>query len=148
MGPMFFYVGPAKRELTRRRERIMTVRTSVACVVCLLVTWACGGPVSLPDAKFQIPVPLGAHLVDTTYADTGEDFMGQFRTVSWTLKSSKSLEDIVAFYKSQLPEAEEGRTEEGVTFLKSVPPTAKPKEKVMIFFYSINRIFIEQDTLK
>jgi len=54
---MLWYVGPAKRELTRSRERFMTFRTSVPCVVCLLVTWACGGPVSLPDVKFQIPVP-------------------------------------------------------------------------------------------
>jgi|SoiMethySBSTD1v2_1073268.scaffolds.fasta_scaffold1616177_1 hypothetical protein len=145
---MLWYVGPAKRELTRSRERIMTFRTSVPCVVCLLVTWACGGPVSLPDAKFQIPVPPEAKLVDTTYADTGEDFMGQFRTVSWTLKSPKNLDDVIAFYKQQLPEAEEGETDDGVVFLKSVPADAKPKEKVMIFFYSKDEIRLEQDTLK
>ena len=145
---MFFYVGPAKRELTRSRERIMTFRTSVPCVVCLLVTWACGGPVSLPDAKFQIPVPPEAKLVDTTYADTGEDFMGQFRTVSWTLKSPKNLDDVIAFYKQELAEAEEGETDDGVVFLKSVPADAKPKEKVMIFFYSKDEIRLEQDTLK
>lgn len=145
---MFFYVGPAKRELTRSRERIMTVRTSVACVVCLLVTWACGGPVSLPDAKFPIPVPPDAKLVDTAYADTGEDFMGQFRTVSWTLKSSKNLDDVIAFYKQQLPDAEEGQTEDGVVFLKSIPADSKPKEKVMVFFYSNDKIYLSQDTLK
>jgi hypothetical protein len=55
----------------------MTFRTYVPCVVCLLATWACGGQVSLPDAKFQIPVPPEAKLVDTTYADTGEDFKEQ-----------------------------------------------------------------------
>jgi hypothetical protein len=145
---MLWYVGTAKRELTRSRERIMTFRASVPCVVCLLVIWSCGGPVSLPDAKFQIPVPPEAKLVDTTYADTGEDFMGQFRTVSWTLKSSKNLEDVIAFYKQQLPEAEEGQTDDGVVFLTSVPADAKPKEKVTIFFYSRDEIRLEQDTLK
>ena len=84
----------------------MTFRGYVPIALYSLVTLACnGGPVSLPDAKFPIPVLPDAALVDTSYADTGEDFMGQFRTVSWTLKSSKSLEDIIAFYKSQLPEA-------------------------------------------
>ena len=126
----------------------MTFRTSVPCVVCLLVTWACGGPVSLPDAKFPIPVPPDAKLDDTTYADTGEDFMGQFRTVSWTLKSSKNLDNVIAFYKQQLPEAEEGQTEEGVVFLKSIPADSKPKEKVMVFFYSNDKIYVSQDTLK
>src|SRR5262245_8605069 len=145
---MLFYVGPAERELTRSRERIMTFRTSVPSVVCLLVTWACGGPVSLPDAKFVIPVPPEARLVDTTYADTGEDFMGQFRTVSWTLKSSKNLEDVIAYYKQQLPEAEVGETDDGVAYLKVIPAEAKPKEKVMIFFHSKEEIRLEQDTLK
>ena len=126
----------------------MTFRTYVPLVVCLLVTWACGGPVSLPDAKFPIRVPPEARLVDTTYANTGEDFMAQFRTVSWTLKSSKSLEDVIAYYKQQLPAAEEGRTEDGVVFLRSIPADAKPKEKVTIFFYSNDRIRLEQDTLK
>ena len=113
---MLWYVGPAKRELTRSRERFTTFRTSVPCVVCLLATWACGGPVSLPDVKFQIPVPPEARLFDTTYADTGEDFMSQFRTVSWTLKSSNNLDDVIAFYKQ------------------------------MIFFYSSDRIYLEQDS--
>ncbi len=121
----------------------------VPVVLSLLATLACSrGPVSLPDAKFPIPVLPDAALVDTNYADTGEDFMGQFRTVSWTLNSPKSLEEVIAFYKAQLPEAEEGQTDDGVVFLKSVPAGAKPKEKVMIFFYSNNKIFIEQDTLK
>jgi hypothetical protein len=120
----------------------------IASILCLLIAWSCGGPVSLPDAKFPIPVPPDAKLVDTSYADTGEDFMGQFRTVSWTLKSSSNLDAVIAFYKGQLPEAEEGQTEDGVAFLKSVPATAKPKEKVMVFFYSTDKIFIEQDTLK
>jgi hypothetical protein len=78
-----------------------------------------------------------------------------FRRVTWngsgcrrTLKSSKSLDDIIAFYKAQLPEAEEGQIEDGVMFLKSVSATARPKEKVMIFLYSNDRIFLEQDTLK
>ena len=127
----------------------MTFRGCVPIALCSLVTLACnGGSASLPDAKFPIPVLPGATLVDTSYADTGEDFMGQFRTVSWTLKSSKSLEDIIAFYKAQLPQAEEGQTDDGVVFLRSVPATAKPKEKVMVFFYSNSRIFLEQDTLK
>ena len=47
--------------------------------------------------------------------------MGQFRTVSWTLKSSNNLDDVIAFYKQELPEAEEGQTD---------------------------RIYLEQDTLK
>jgi len=119
-----------------------------ASVFCLLLTCACGGPVTLPDARFQIPVPPDAKLVDTSYADTGEDFMGQFRTVSWTLKSSSNLDAVIAFYKGQLPDAEEGQTEDGVVFLKSVPANAKPKEKVMVTFYSNDRIYIEQDTLK
>ena len=127
----------------------MTFRGYVPIALWSLVTLACSsGPVSLPDAKFPIPVLPDAALIDTSYADTGEDFIGQFRTVSWTLRSSKSLEDIIAFYKAQLPEAEEGQTDDGVVFLKSLPATAKPKEKVMIFFYSNNRIFLEQDTLK
>lgn len=127
----------------------MTFRGYAPIALYSLVTLACnGGLGSLPDARFPIPVLPGAALVDTSYADTGEDFMGQFRTVSWTLKSSKSLEDIIAFYKAQLPDAEEGQTDDGVVFLKSVPATAKPKEKIMIFFYSNNRIFLEQDTLK
>jgi len=124
-------------------------RWYVGGALWLLAAVACSrGPVSLPDAKFPIPVPADAALADTSYADTGEDFMGQFRTVSWTLKSTKPVQEIVAFYKAQLPAAEEGETDEGVTYLKSVPPSAKPKEKVMIFFYSSDRIFIEQDTLK
>ena len=127
----------------------MALRRFIPMALWSLVTVACSsGPVSLPDAKFPIPVLPDAALVDTSYADTGEDFMGQFRTVSWTLKSSKSLDDIIAFYKAQLPEAEEGQTEDGVVFLKSVPATARPKEKVIIFFYSNDRIFLEQDTLK
>src|SRR5262245_31409858 len=113
----------------------MTFRYLPIALGALLVLACLGGPVSLPDAKFPIPVLPDASLVDTTYADTGEDFMGQFRTVSWTLTSSKSLEDIIDYYKTQLPEAEEGLTDDGVVFLKSVPATAKPKEKVLIFFY-------------
>lgn len=117
--------------------------------LCVAVMLAAGcGAVSLPDAKFEIPVPANASLVDTSYADTGEDFMGQFRTVSWTLKSSSPLQEIVAFYEKQLPGAEEDQTEEGVTFLRFVPASAKPKEKIVIFFYSADRIYIEQDTLK
>jgi hypothetical protein len=132
-----------------RRKLITTCRGYLPIALCSLVTLACsGGTVSLPDAKFPIPVLPGAELVDTSYADTGEDFMGQFRTVSWTLKSSKTLDEIIAFYKAQLPQAEEGQTDDGVVFLKSVPATAKPKEKVMVFFYSNEKIFLEQDTLK
>jgi len=126
----------------------MALRRFIPMALWSLVTAACNsGPVSLPDAKFPIPVLPDAALVDTSYADTGEDFIGQFRTVSWTLKSSKSLDDIIAFYRAQLPGAEEGQTEDGVMFLTSVPTTAKPKEKVTIFFYSNDRIFLEQDTL-
>ena len=139
----------ARARIWIRPKRVLAIIASVPTALCVLTAIACSGDISsLPDAKFPIPVVPGAALVDTNHAETGEDFMGQFRTVSWTLTSSKSLDEIVAFYKAQLPEAEEGQTDDGVMFLKSVPTTAKPKEKVMIFFYSNNRIFLEQDTLK
>jgi hypothetical protein len=118
-------------------------------VLCVLAAYACSrGPVSLPDAKFPIPVPADATLVDTSHALTGEGFAIEFQTVSWTLKSPKPLDEIVAFYKSQLPAAAEDTTEDGETFLTFVPPGAKPREKVVIFFYANDRIHISQDTLK
>lgn len=125
----------------------MISRRFIPLVASVLFACACGGPVSLPDAKFPIPVPADASLVDTSHALTGESFTPEFRTVSWTLKSSQSLDDIIAFYKSELPDAEEGTTDDGETFLTMIPAGAKKREKVQIYFYSNDRIYISQDTL-
>src|SRR5262249_44860797 len=104
--------------------------------------------VTLPDAKIPVPVFPGAKLVDTSYADTGEGFVANLRTVMWTMSSPKPLDEIVAFYKSQWPDAEEGHTEDNVAFLKYIPPSAPAGTKATVFFYSNNKIFIEQDTPK
>ena len=106
------------RSGVRRDNPARPVRVLMACLLTAMhlgCDTAASGPGGLEGAKFKIPVYPGARIVEHEYSghSGGDSFssLEDYDDVIWTLETSDPAEKVVAFYESQLPQADKDVSE-------------------------------------
>jgi hypothetical protein len=104
--------------------------------------------VTLPEATIAASTPLfpGAEY-DDAMGGTVSDETGKVvsRSMSWFLKTSTPVDQVVAFYRTQIPGARE-RSEGGETTFVYAPPGARSGESVTVTIRS-GTLQITQETV-
>jgi hypothetical protein len=126
----------------RENFRVRNFIAAAACLVGLLALHvACGSnnEASLPGAVYAkgVPVYPDAKYVGSIGGHSSASFGGpsSSESQSWFFKISDPEEEVVAFYKKKLPEAELVKEDDGTQTFTFKPPAAEEGESVQVIVH-------------